>query len=135
MLNSVRQFIEKHIELIDDANWDALLEIINDSNNPLNDIQFTELTTILSSVGIEIPKYAIENKFLELLKWYLHVYESEEEILPICIFIREYYDCRMGLSDLECAELIEANLKSINPKMGLLDQFGSGNLTQYLITY
>lgn len=135
MLNSVRKFIETHIDLIDDENWDTLLDIITNEHNPLNDIQFNELTTILGEADIEIPKHLIEDKFIELLKWYLEVYRTDEESLPICIFIRKYYDCRMGLSELECAELIEANLKSINPKMRLLDQFGSGNLTQFLLIF
>lgn len=132
---STRDFIETYIELIDTDRWEEFLEKCISEDEPLNDKQFAELQQIFSNCGIKIPEEIRKKKFLKYLDWNLSVYISEEEVLPIVIFLRKYFDCRLGYTEDECAHMIEENLQLLRPKMSLLDQYGSGNLTQYLIKY
>ncbi len=132
---STRDFIETYIELIDTDRWEEFLEKCISEDEPLNDKQFAELQQIFSNCGIKIPEEIRKKKFLEYLDWNLSVYKSEEEVLPIVIFLRKYLDCRLGYTEDECAKLIEQNIQSLRPTMSLLDEYGSGNPTQYLIKY
>ena len=132
---SVRDFIETYIELIDQEKWEDFLEKCVNEDEPLNDKQFLELENILGSAGIKIPEQIKKDIFLKCLDWNLSVYISEEEVLPIVIFLRKYFDCRLGYTEDECAHMIEENLQLLRPSMSLIDQYGSGNLTQYLIKY
>ena len=135
MWMSVRDFIETYIELIDTDRWEDFLEKCINEHEPLNEKQFAELQQIFSNCGIKIPEEIRKKKFLEYLDWNLSVYISEEEVLPIVIFLRKYFDCRLGYTEDECAKLIEENIQSIRPNMSLLDEYGSGKPTQYLIKY
>ena len=135
MWMSVKDFIETYIELIDTDRWEDFLEKCINEHEPLNDKQFAELQQIFSNCGIKIPEEIRKKKFLEYLDWNLSVYISEEEVLPIVIFLRKYFDCRLGYTEDECAHMIKENLQLLRPNMSLFDQYGSGNLTQYLIKY
>lgn len=129
----IKDFVEKYIDYIDVEDWDTFLDIVVDEHDPINNQLYHDLEELFNGAGIVIPAQARRNKFLELLEFYLAVYEAEEEILPICIFLPQYYDCRLGFTELECAKLIEENIETINRKFTLLDEYGSGNPTQYLI--
>lgn len=57
MTYSVKRFIEKNIDLIEDNNFDELFNIVYDQ---LINVQISQLINVLNQAGCDIKKYAIE---------------------------------------------------------------------------
>lgn len=57
MTDTVKKFIEKNIDLIEDNNFDELFKLVY---NQLINVQISQLINILNQAGCGIKKYAIE---------------------------------------------------------------------------
>ena len=57
MTYSVKRFIEKNIDLIEDNNFDELFNIVYDQ---LINVQISQLINTLNQAGCDMKKYAIE---------------------------------------------------------------------------
>ena len=73
---AVKQLIEKHIDLIEDNNFDELFNIVYDQ---LTNMQISQLINILTQAGCDIKKYAIEF-FQKLVN--IAISEALKEINP-----------------------------------------------------
>lgn len=110
MTDTVKKFIEKNIDLIEDNNFDELFNIAYDQ---LINVQISQLINTLNQAGCDIKKYAI--KFFQKL---INIARGEalkentprehfRETIQMKLYLITAYMDDIGLSDEEKQQIFE----------------------------